>query len=187
MATLTQDSKGNYRARKRLPGDVREEYGRLYGPRFEAKFFAPASTKPQEAKRLFAEWLAEVEGRITNIRAQRNGDGISLTPRQARALAGEWYEWFLARHASSDMDAQRARDEVQEAMRKAVGEKRWEANHPDELWEHDEELRNSGRLYGRYLPILARRHSSSRQKHWCRTTRRASCFWIFSTRTLPRR
>jgi len=53
MASLAQDSKGNYRARKRLPDDVRDDYGRLYGPRFEAKFFAPASTKRLEAERLF--------------------------------------------------------------------------------------------------------------------------------------
>ena len=45
MATLTRDDKGNYKARKRLPDDVREEYGRLYGARYEAKFFTPASTK----------------------------------------------------------------------------------------------------------------------------------------------
>jgi integrase len=149
MATLTRDSKGNYRARKRLPDDVREEYGRLYGARHEAKFFAPASTKPHEAKRLFGEWLSEVEGRITNIRAQRKGEGVTLTLQQARALAGEWYTWFLARHASSDMDPQWARDQVQEAMRKAAGEKRWEANHPDELWEEEEKLRSALR------PILA--------------------------------
>ena len=62
MVSLTQDSKGNYRARKRLPDDVREEYGHLHGPRFEAKFFARASTKPHEAKRLFGEWLSDVEG-----------------------------------------------------------------------------------------------------------------------------
>src|SRR5262249_24449337 len=40
MASLTQDSQGNYRARKRLPNDVRDDYGCLYGPRVEAKFFA---------------------------------------------------------------------------------------------------------------------------------------------------
>ena len=85
MASLTQDSKGNYKSRKRLPDDVREEYGRLYRQRFEAKFFAPASTKPHEAKRLFGEWLSEVEGRIANIRAQQKGEGVSLTREQARA------------------------------------------------------------------------------------------------------
>ena len=41
-------------------------------------------------------------GRIATIRAERNGEGIALTPQQARALAGEWYEWFIARHPASD-------------------------------------------------------------------------------------
>ena len=36
-----------------------------------------------------------------------------------------------------------------DAMREAVGEKRWEENHPDELWEQDEELRKAVR------PVLA--------------------------------
>jgi hypothetical protein len=71
MASLTQDSKGNYKARKRLPDDVRDEYGRLYGARYEAKFFAPNTTKSREAKRLYGEWLAEVEGRIAAIRSLR--------------------------------------------------------------------------------------------------------------------
>jgi integrase len=149
MATPTQDSKGNYKARKRRPDDVREEYGRLYGPRFEAKFFAPTGTKPQEAKRLFGEWLSVVEGRITNIRAQRKGEGVALTRHQAHAVAGEWYEWFLARHSSNGIDAEHARDQVQDAMRQAVGKRQWEENHPDELWEQDEELRKAVR------PILA--------------------------------
>jgi len=64
MVQLRQDSKGNYSARKRLPDDVREEYGRRNGSRFEAKFSVPASTKPQLAKQQFNEWLAEAEGRI---------------------------------------------------------------------------------------------------------------------------
>ena len=60
MVSLTQDSKGNYRARKRLPDDVRDHYGDLHGPRVEAKFFAPASTKRHEAERQFDEWKAEI-------------------------------------------------------------------------------------------------------------------------------
>ena len=55
MAKLAQDANGGYKARKRLPDDVREEYGRLYGPRVEAKFFARASTKVYEAKQRFRE------------------------------------------------------------------------------------------------------------------------------------
>ena len=46
-------------------------------------------------------------------------------------------------------DAEHAREKVHETMRKAVGEKRWEANHPDELWEHEEDLRSALR------PVLA--------------------------------
>lgn len=86
MVRLTLAPSGAYRARKRLPRDVGEEYARLYGPSHEAKFTVPASTKPHLAKQLFSEWLAEVEGRIAAIQAQRNGEGMSLTPRQARAF-----------------------------------------------------------------------------------------------------
>ncbi|MGB7828341.1 MAG: hypothetical protein WBL86_18855, partial [Pseudolabrys sp.] len=75
MVSLTQDSKGNYRARKRLPDDVRDDYGHLHGPRSEAKFFRKADTKPHVARREFNEWLSDVEVRIANIRAQRNGEG----------------------------------------------------------------------------------------------------------------
>jgi integrase len=149
MVTPRRDSKGNYVVRKRLPDDVREEYSRLYGPRHEVKRSIAAGTKPHVVKQLAGEFVAEVEGRIAHIRARLRGEGISLTHRQAHALAGEWYDWFLARHASSNMDAERARDCVHDAMRKAVGEKRWEANHPNELWEQEEDLRSAVR------PVLA--------------------------------
>jgi hypothetical protein len=149
MVRLRKDSRGNYVARKRLPDDVREEYGRLYGQSFEAKFYAPASTKRPDAERQFHEWEAEINARIAAIRAQRTGEGIPLTRHQARALAGEWYDWFLARHSSTEKDWEQARDQVQDAMREAIGEKRWEENHPNELWEHDEELREALR------PVLA--------------------------------
>jgi hypothetical protein len=39
---------------------VRDEYGRLYGA--EAKFFAGNVTGGHQARRLFCEWLADVEG-----------------------------------------------------------------------------------------------------------------------------
>jgi hypothetical protein len=38
---------------------------------------------------LFREWENEVDARIEAIRAERTGEGIALTPQQARALAGE--------------------------------------------------------------------------------------------------
>jgi integrase len=150
MVKLRQDTNGKFVARKRLPDDVREEYGRRYGARFEAKFSAPAKVGPHAAKQMFREWDAEVTGRIATIRAERNGEGIPLTPQQARALAGEWYEWFIARHPASDLRQWEAlRDEVHEAMREAVGDAEWERSEPDDLWRDDEELRRTVR------PILA--------------------------------
>jgi hypothetical protein len=85
MVKLRQDANGNYRARKRLPDDVREEYGRLYGARNEAKFSAPKTTKSHEAKRLFGDWIAEVESRIAAIRAERDGTGRVLLRAQRHA------------------------------------------------------------------------------------------------------
>jgi hypothetical protein len=118
MAGLTQDSKGNYRVRKRLPDDVRKEYGRLYGPRYEAKFFAPKTLTRHEATRRYGEWIADVEGRISLIRAQRNGEGISLTRQQVRGLAGEWYDWFIGRYPVSNQKKwEHLRDQVHEALR----------------------------------------------------------------------
>ena len=149
MASLTQNNNGGYGARKRLPNDVREEYGRLYGAYHEAKFYAPADTKRPETERLFHEWLAETDARIAAIRAQLRGEGIALTRHQARALAGEWYDWFLARHAAGNGDWEQALNKVQDAMQSAVGERRWQEDHPDELWEQDEKLRNAVR------PVLA--------------------------------
>ncbi len=150
MVSLTQNSNGAYQARKRLPGDVQEEYGRLYGQRVEARFFAPASTKSHEAKQRFREWEAEVEARIAAIRAERSGEGVALTHRQTRALAGEWYDWFIARHPLSEREKwEHLRDKIHEGMREAVGDEVWETNDPDELWREDESFREEVR------PLLA--------------------------------
>lgn len=79
MVHLRQDSKGNFITRRRLPDDVRDEYGRRYGARHEAKFFAPASLGTNTAKQRFREWDAEVTSRIDAIRAELTGEGIALT------------------------------------------------------------------------------------------------------------
>jgi hypothetical protein len=84
--------------RKGIPKDVRADYERLYGPKWEAKLTLPAGTKPHEVKVRTGEFMAEVETRIEAIRAAKRGDGQSLTQRQALALAGEWYVWYVARH-----------------------------------------------------------------------------------------
>jgi hypothetical protein len=122
MPRLAQDNNGNYRARKRLPGDVREDYGRLFDAHYEAKFSAPKSLMKQEAMRRYGDWLAEAEGRIDAIRKQRRGEGAFLTHRQARPLAGEWYDWFIARHSLRDAEWwEQFREQINENIKLAVG------------------------------------------------------------------
>ena len=150
MVTLRQDTRGNFSARKRLPDNVREEYGRRYGQRLEAKFFASASKGVSQAKQMFRDWETEVAGRIAAIRAERTGEGIALTPQQARALAGEWYDWFVARHPLRDLQTwDLIRDDLWDALRDAIGHEEWERGAQDELWREEEELRKEVR------PILA--------------------------------
>jgi hypothetical protein len=140
MVKLRQDSNGNYIARKRLPDDVRDEYGRRHKARYEAKFFARAGVGPNAAKQKFREWDAE----------ELRGEGVTLTRQQARALAGERYQWFVARHPTSDLEKWDAiRDQVHEALREAIGDAEWERSDPDELWRQNPKLRKE--LY----PILA--------------------------------
>jgi integrase len=93
--TLTPTHEGGFVARKTIPADVVKEYAKLYGKRTEERL----NTGPMKARLAWAkyrEWLSDVEARIHNIRAARKGEGSTLTPLQARALAGEWYGWFVA-------------------------------------------------------------------------------------------
>src|SRR5262249_13832818 len=83
-------------SRKVILKDVRAEYQRLYGQRWEARLTFPAGMRP--AKVRIAEFMAETETRIAAIRAAQRGEGQSPTQRQALALAGEWYVWYVARH-----------------------------------------------------------------------------------------
>jgi|SRR5215475_14262879 len=98
MVTPRRSRSGSITARKAIPRDVRAEYQRLYGPGWEAKLSVPAGTRPAEAKVRISEWTAEVETRIATIRAARKGEGQSLSQRQAFALAGEWYVWYVGGH-----------------------------------------------------------------------------------------
>jgi hypothetical protein len=150
MVALRQDKNGNFVARKRLPSDVSEEYGRRYGQRVEAKFFTPAKQGAACAKRLFRDWETEVDARIAAICAERTGEGLALTPRQARALAGEWYAWFIARHPVNESRKwDELRDRIYEALREAAGDNMWERSAPDDLWREDPQLREAVR------PVLA--------------------------------
>jgi hypothetical protein len=129
---------------------VQEEYGRRYGHRLEAKFFSPASKGAAEAKQRFREWENEVDARIEAIRVERTGEGIALTPQQARALAGEWYDWFVARHPSRDLQTwDLIRDQLHDALRDAIGDEEWERGNQEEIWREDDELRSEVR------PLLA--------------------------------
>jgi hypothetical protein len=155
MASLRQDSRGNYVSRRKLPLDVRDEYGRLFGQHHEVKFFRPASTDRREAQRQFSEWSAEVDGNIIAIRAARDGTGQSLTPAQARKLAGDWYEWFTAKHADMSLEElEQRRDEIVDAFTDppvgpVVTEEEYDQFSLDELWRNSPEVREAIR------PLLA--------------------------------
>src|SRR5262249_16933309 len=117
MVTPKRRPNGTYVFRKRLPDDVRDAYARVYGPRLEAKLSLPASTKVNDAKQRFGEWIAEVEARIAKLRAEAKGEGVSLSPREARALAGDWYHWWIERRNQSSKSACEDRlCEVQDAL-----------------------------------------------------------------------
>lgn len=98
MVTLRRRKSGGYAARKIIPKDVRKDYSALYGNSWEEKLSIPAGTSAHEAKAQHGEWLAEIETRIGALRAAKNGERQPLTRRNAHALAGEWYRWFLRRH-----------------------------------------------------------------------------------------
>jgi hypothetical protein len=130
MVSLRRDSNGSFIARKRLPDDVREEYGRLYGARFEAKFSARAGLGKQVAQQKFHQWATEVEQRIEAIRKAQRREGLDLSREQAAALAGEWYLWFVARYegdASDPVAYEEALWDIVDAMRDFA---------PDEVREH---------------------------------------------------
>ncbi len=107
MASLKRDRKtGDWVARKGIPADVRVEYQRLYGQRWETLFRAKAGTPQSEARRQFTDRLADTEGRIAVLRAAGQGEGRALTRREAHALAGEWYKWFVGRFEDQPGDEQ---------------------------------------------------------------------------------
>jgi hypothetical protein len=59
-----------------------------------------------QARARHREWLSEIETRISNIRAERKGEGSTLTQKEARALSGEWYNWYVARHSESSLSTE---------------------------------------------------------------------------------
>jgi hypothetical protein len=101
MALLQRRKSGGYKARKVIPADVRAEYRAVYGKGHEEIFSAPGADSLPLAKRKHNDWLSEIEGRIATLRAKQRGEGRDLTQREARALAGAWYRWFVGLHENS--------------------------------------------------------------------------------------
>jgi integrase len=161
---LSPKHSGGLFARKRIPADVQDEYEPLYGVRWEERFTTPVGASASAIRRQVQEWAAEIDTRIANIRAARKGEGQSLTREQARALAGEWYNWFVGRHlatASSAEHWERYRGEIGDELRRAVARHTPPYADPedpeaDDIWEHSEEAREAVR------PMLA---------DWCETSR----------------
>jgi hypothetical protein len=99
MTTLRTASNGDWLARKMIPEDVRDAYKAKFGVKIEARFREPRTTPEGRAKQTFREWDAEITARIERLRAEARGEGIpSITQRQARSLAGQWYTWFIRQH-----------------------------------------------------------------------------------------
>jgi hypothetical protein len=99
MTTLRRAPNGDWFARRMIPEDVREAYRAAFRVSQEARFRSPAGTREGQAKQEFREWDAEVASRIERLRAEARGEGLpSLTHRQAHALAGEWWIWFLGQY-----------------------------------------------------------------------------------------
>lgn len=93
MVSLSCNSTGLWAARKAIPADVRGAYGK----REEKKTWSAALSQVQ-AKAEFTAWLTKIEDRIAMLWAMADQTPVTLSKRQARALAGEWYKDKVAEH-----------------------------------------------------------------------------------------
>jgi integrase len=145
---LAPTSRGGFVARKVIPLDVREAYARLFGQRTEERL----NTGPMPellARAKYREWSSEIEARIANIRAARKGEGHTLTPREARALAGEWYHWFIARMATNKWSADVWGDYQWFVRLEIIGGGVIPGEDPLNSWERDSAMRD------RVRPMIA--------------------------------
>jgi hypothetical protein len=147
---LTPTKGGGFTARKRIPTDVQNDYERLYGVRWEARLNITPGTPIVQARAQHSEWLSDIESRIANIRAEKKGEGRLLMPKDARALAGEWYHWFTERHLQRGEPTahwEDLRSEVRDALLDAMVFQ--EGDELDDVWERSPEAREDVR------PMLA--------------------------------
>jgi integrase len=131
MVSLKGSKTRGWIARKGIPVDVRAEYKRLYGVAHEVILRVPAGTSEAQAKAQLGQWLAEVETQIERIRTAANGLGQPLTPRNALALSGLWYSWFIARHADDPGSPEHWADRKEHLL-----ERVWHPHAPIEHLEH---------------------------------------------------
>lgn len=147
---LTPTKGGGFTARKRIPEDAQADYERLYRVRWEARLSIEPGTPALLARAKHREWLTDIEGRIANIRAEHKGAGRSLTPKEARALAGAWYHWFVERHIQNAQSATYWEDlkgRVGDTLRDELLFQ--EGDELDDVWERSPEAREDVR------PMLA--------------------------------
>jgi site-specific recombinase XerD len=137
MVGLVKAEGGGFVARKGIPADVREDYARLYGVRWEAQLRIPSGTPPAFAKTQHSEWLAEIETRIVALRAQRIGEGQPLTRLNAIALAGRWYVWFVKQHETNPGPPKYWREFGEHLVWNVIHPEAPDAHHenPDKHWE----------------------------------------------------
>ena len=64
MVTLSQDDKGNFKARKRLPADVRENMDVATGSVLRPSSSPQRALDAHAARQMFRDWETEVAGRI---------------------------------------------------------------------------------------------------------------------------
>jgi integrase len=163
---LTPTPDGSWKGRKRIPEDVRD----AFNGRWEV-FFRCGPMPETLARARYRAWLSEIETQIANVRAAKHGGGQMLTAMQARALSGDWYHWFTARHLPNakawgadfwEHRAEELGDNVRDAMDafwKSSG-KPW---HPDvelmEIYEEDPAAKARG------LAIVADHAESSQFLH----------------------
>lgn len=149
MTSLSRAPNGDWFARKGIPKDIREAYKAAYGVAQEERFRRPGSLSTGAAKVELRDWDATITGRIEALRAAARGEGRGLTHREVHGLAGQWYDWFLARHEDAPVDPER-----------------WEHLH-EQL--EDARTRLAGRAVGapdeddeQPVPSAARRHLRAR-------------------------
>jgi integrase len=87
MVTPSRTKSGLWAARKAIPADVREAYGKR-----EEKRTWSATLSEGQAKSAVAAWLAPIEARIASLRADPTSRPVYLTKRECRRIAGDWYQ-----------------------------------------------------------------------------------------------